>query len=88
MLVSILYDLILTFKCPLLLSITYNSTLYAHQFVSKYYHDYLLSIHYFYLSTLFCYLSYVFMFYVQPTHATLILFITKSIYNDYLVVSK
>ena len=46
MLVSILYDLILTFKRPLLLSITYNSTLYAHQFVSEYYHDYLLPIHY------------------------------------------
>lgn len=46
MLVSIIYDLILTFKRPLLLSITYNSTLYAHQFVSKYYHDYLLPIHY------------------------------------------
>ena len=88
MLVSILYDLILTFKRPLLLSITYNSTLYAHQFVSEYYHDYLLPIHYFYLSTLFCYSSYVFMPHAHPNHVTLILFITNFIYNAYFVVSK
>lgn len=61
MLVSILYDLILTIKRPLLLSITFNLNFHAHKFISKYYHDYLLSIyylssaHYFLLSVFYSY---------------------------------
>lgn len=88
MLVSILYDLILTFKRPLLLSITYNLNFYAHQFVSKYFYYLQSPISLFYLSITFCYSSFVFMPRVPPNHVTLILFITKSIYNDYFVVSK
>lgn len=74
MIISLVYDLILTFKCSTTLSITYKFSFYALNVVSKYFSHYQLSIYYF-LSVYYV-LLFVFCFYVPC--------ITNSCYFDFI----